>query len=248
MYDIISRQYPVEQRFAVRSIKQINNLTSLSEQQKNQIRILQGHLPFGTHRYLPHSQGTDYFTLLRSPVERVNSLYHFILEREGHYAHKEIVQNNYSLQDFVCSGLTKETDNGQLRLLGNKTNADYGSLKVDDLAFAKAKLKEHFTVVGLTERFDETVLLLKKQYQWKWTFYRRKNVTKSKITVSDLDESTVNSIIRYNELDIELYNWAAQRFEQHIASLGNKFEKELTGYRKLNRIFRQAARFSDLLR
>lgn len=183
--------------------------------------------------------------MLRHPVNRVSSLYHFILEREDHHSHQEIVKNNHSLKDFVESGFNKLTDNGQLRLLSNKTNVRDGTLNDYDLAFAKANLEKYFTVVGLTEQFDATILLLQTQYSWKWPYYRRVNITKIKPNRAEITMVTVDAIMKSNVLDMQLYEWAEERFNYRVNLLGPEFEKQLKHYKKMNSLFQKGLNLKD---
>jgi hypothetical protein len=43
----------------------------------NDIKVIYGHMPYGIHRYFPQEVGYKYITILRNPVERLMSLWHF---------------------------------------------------------------------------------------------------------------------------------------------------------------------------
>lgn len=49
------------------------------EERRRRLRVVRGHLVFGIHEFLP--QGAVYITMLREPVARLLSSYHFILRR-----------------------------------------------------------------------------------------------------------------------------------------------------------------------
>jgi hypothetical protein len=54
--------------------------------------------------------------MLRNPVDRVASLYHYV-KREPKHRHHELVQS-VSLIEYVVSGINPETSNGMTRRLG----------------------------------------------------------------------------------------------------------------------------------
>jgi hypothetical protein len=65
-------------------------------------------------------------------------------------------------------------------------------------------------VVGLTERFDETMLLLKKVYGWRMPFYERRNVGRHRLRKQDLSADVIRQIAADNRLDVALYAYAQE--------------------------------------
>ena len=78
---------------------------------------------------------------------------------------------------------------------------------------AKQNLRSHFDVVGLTEQFDTSLRLLRRRFGWKVRFYTRKNVTRRKDQIDDLDPETHSLLREANALDIELYQFARELFD-----------------------------------
>lgn len=77
-----------------------------------------------------------------------------------------------SIGDFISSGVAVafETNNHQTRFISGMT-AEYGKCTTEMLETAKKNLREYFTVVGLTEYFAESMLLMKRAFGWKTPFY-----------------------------------------------------------------------------
>ena len=188
--------------------------TSLPAASRAEIMLLRGHMPFGLHEYLP--EPTIYITMLRDPAARVVSGYYFARLRPHHYLYEPIVGKNLDIEGYVSTGITKETDNGQIRFLtGHIDDIEIGGCTRQLLEQAKASLIKHFAVVGLAERFDESLLLIKKKLGWNGLpLYEKRNVAEQR--PPELPKHVLNIIRKHNELDYELYEWAAERLQREL--------------------------------
>ena len=198
-------------------------------------------VPFGIHKYLP--QQATYITILRDPVDRVISEYHFICrnpEHPGHYAVKEL-----RFQDYITSGvLASQVRNNQMRIISGEGGICQISgyekpLTSHDLQRAKDNIGKHYLLIGLFERFDETMLLLKRALGWRMRdmFYQRQNVGDNRPSVKQVAGHIINAIERYNQLDFELYEYAKQLFEKRVAEQDSSFARELLLFRFCNKFY-----------
>jgi hypothetical protein len=128
-----------------------------------------------------------------------------------------------------------ELDNGQTRIISGVWRAE--DPPSDMLEIAKRNLREHFVVVVITERFDESLILMKRRLGWRWVCYRKENVTPSRISKSALSKNTLKLIQKSNGKDLELYAFAKQLFEETIEEVGRSFESKLRMFRLLNRAY-----------
>lgn len=71
----------------------------------NHIKFGAGHLPYGAKAMF--QQAPVLITILRDPVQRAWSMYHFIQRTERHYLHKEA--NEMSLEEFAANPATNCT-------------------------------------------------------------------------------------------------------------------------------------------
>jgi hypothetical protein len=100
---------------------------------------------------------------------------------------------------------------------------------------AKRNLEKHFAIVGLTEQFDETLILLRRSLGWRRVpFYIRQNATKNRLLKDDLSTEVLNAIKRYNELDMELYEYARERFNESIDHQRTGFSRDLRTFKIIN--------------
>lgn len=193
------------------------------------IRVIAGPMPFGIHRDI-FSPAT-YITMLREPSERVLSLYDYISENRAHPLHEEVA--GLSLEEFVKSDVDRyEVQNGQTRQIsGVRQDPDRPALEL-----AKDNLREFFSVIGLVDRFDESLLLLRKKFGWRMPFYVKKNVTARRNARSTVSERVLAAIATRNMLDIELYAFARDQFRRTVAGHGPLFTVEVGMFKLLNRL------------
>src|SRR5262249_35250151 len=158
-----------------------------------------------------------YLTVLREPISRIVSHYHYVRRSPGHYLHARVVGRSLDLHGYAESGLSGELENGQVRLLSSRAR----TLEVCDqqcLDEAKQTLLDHFPVVGITERFDESVLLMRRVFGWKMPLYIKENIGEQSQR-APIDTRARRAIEKHNELDIQLYEFASQRLGTQIAEL-----------------------------
>ncbi len=236
LHRIIDRQYRQEERhFIDRHDVGIEEFKSLSRARRAEIRMLRGHIPFGLHEYIPGP--ATYFTMLREPVERVISYYYFVRRDRRHYLHDYANARGTTLQRYVESRVSLQTDNFQTRIVsGIWTQVGFGECSEATLALAKRNLAEHFAVVGLTKRFDETLMLLKRRFAWRNVFYKRHNVTQGRPRQESLSAETLAVLREHNQLDLELYAYAQALFATQIREQGARFARAVRTFQNVNRL------------
>lgn len=248
LHRIIERQYRPTAIFTIRGKRvqeSVDQFRRFSEAKRRKFRVIKGHMGFGLHNLLP--QQSDYITMLRDPVDRIVSHYYYVLQSgPRHYLYNTVTAQRMSLEDYVRSGITPELNNGQTRLLsgiediGVISNFDQCSIGFQDfpdgiLDQAKNNLQQHFAVVGIANRFDESLLLFKKALGWRNISYTQKNTTRNRPHKEDIPKETISLIEKYNELDIELFDYARKLFEGLIEQQPPSFYRELEEFRSLKK-------------
>lgn len=112
----------------------------------------------------------------------------------------------------------------------------------EDLKKAKCALMDEYSFVGLMERFDESLVLMKDQLNLPNldVRYQRKNTNprldQDALTLAD---DVQKRITERNALDIELYKFAQEHiFAKYINEFGADFNKYLAEFRIQNRDFK----------
>jgi Galactose-3-O-sulfotransferase len=207
-------------------------LLTCSKRRLARMKAFQGHMPFGLHRILP--QTATYLTVLREPVDRGISEYYYALSRVVHPEHRSM--RRLSLHQYIQA--TPYT-NVQTKLLAGE-DSGYNFLSGDctdeTLQMAKRNLDEHFSVVGLTERFEETLALAKIRFGWKIDNYSSFNVTRERPKKEEVPRQVQSIIEERYRYDVELYRYALTFFERSIASYGDRIKKEADEIKSLKRL------------
>lgn len=201
-------------------------LAQLPELEKRKIKIVFGHMNFGRHELLP--QPCTYITILRDPIDRIISHYYHILRMKEHHLYDIITTHKMSVGDFLKSGVTFTVDNGQTRMIsGVGDSPGYGKCTSDILQTAKSNLEKHFSIVGLTGEFNKTLVLLKRTLNWNINSYQKRNVTQNRPSLKEISKKDRQIIEEYNQLDIELYEYAKQLFKDLVPHQDSSFEAEV---------------------
>ena len=235
--EILERQYPPSKRYSLgaKVEKAIIEFKSLDESARADVDALYGHMAYGLHTYLPRP--ALYVTMLREPVERVISFYYFVRGNKYHYLYDLSQYKAADIKAFVESGHTIMVDNFQVRLLsGVWSEVPFGGVTAEHLAMAKQNLDD-FDLVGLTERFDESLLLIKDLLGWQCVWYEARNVTQKRPKKSELSADMLETVRAYNQWDIALYHYAEEVLATQISQQGSFFTWRVKLFRWLNGLF-----------
>lgn len=193
--------------------------------------LIMGHFFYGLHR---HFEGEfRYFTMLRDPVRRVVSHYYYNKARNP-----ETALGSVPLDGFLESDSRIARPNRHVRFLSGVDPAESPQTALDIA-------KEHLSACaafGITERFDESLLLFRRRLGWKaFPFYVRRKVNRERPTVDELPDDTLDAVRERNRLDIELYTFARKRFEQALDDEFANLDAALRQFRRWNVLFQSVA-------
>jgi hypothetical protein len=197
---------------------------------KNKFDLSYGHLPFDPTNKI--ERGIDYFTFFRDPRQRLLSGYKH-LKGDGSHGIKKIINvDEYSLKDFLKEGVAKNFDNFMVRYMSGNIQKPYLHINEDDLKLAIHHLDTYFSIFGLTEYFDESLVLLSDHMKWSPLYYVRENKSSYKIDPKELDEETEQLISVCNKYDEILYQHASARFKKLMEEKKDIVEKGLKELRE----------------
>ena len=257
LQEIIQRPYPLAATFdihgeSVETVQSsVDRLRRMPEQERERIACVKGHIPFGIHRWLPRTP--LYATMLRDPIERTVSDYFFALNTPGHTLFERMRRGRLSIKDFVVLRQEQGLSDIYCRFLSETMIWDRlvdspRTLPPGAVGTAKENLERYFAVVGITEKFDESLMLMQSAFGWKDVYYERANVTRDKPAQVTLTAEALDAIRLYNGRDIELYEFAKQRMDASIAVQGAGFEERVRRFRKENERYQRWRRLRRAVR
>jgi len=167
------------------------------------------------------------FVLLLCPVSRVVSYYYYLRTGPNHPKHS--IAKDMSLQEFVSSPHIDDVRNGQTyRILGwlkNNYWQQHGHSDADILTRVKQQLVRRYSMFGLTEQYDQFLLMAQKLLGWQDIYYQRKNKSRQKTDKKTIDASTLDVIRNNNSIDCALYDFAKEKLKDRYKQLGIDNEK-----------------------
>lgn len=217
-----------------------NYFQKLPESERIKFKLVSGHIYYGLHDLLP--QPSTYITMLRDPIDRLVSSYYFIRRHSTHPFHQDA--KSMSLIDFFsCVERTRGFNNCQVRFLAGY---DGDSVNEEVLSLAKQNLQSSFAVVGLQEKFDESIILMKNLLGWHHHFfYSKKLVSKKRPAKEKLSPAELKIMEKHNELDLELYEYARKIFRARVSELGSDLQRNLKFFRYFNQLYKSYSYFLE---
>lgn len=222
----------------------IQKFIDLPDDKKREIPCLQGQIFYGIHAYIP--QPCTYITMMRHPVKRLISQYQYIPRRQ---ARQGETVSRMSMEYFL--EVEPFQAHTQLNLIAGGATIDEAlrqPLEESTFARARANIERDFAVVGLVNRYDESLLLMKQHFGWKRAFYARQNVNEGRKTLEDFPAETQKRILAACEPEMELYHYVQQRLEEQLQQQDAGFWAELEQLRRTNQRFQQMYRLAKPIR
>lgn len=232
---VLHRQFPAEQIYTVRKDIQgsYKAYVEMDPGKRAHFRVVKGHIPFGVHEHVPGPYA--YFTFLREPIDRTISHYYFLRRKTTHPLSDKLGEYGLSLKEILELELDKMMFNAHTRLLSGAWYEPMpGKCTREHLEQAKENLRKNFSVVGLTERFDESLILLKRAYDWRDIRYSSWNVTHGRPTKDELPAETRAVVESANLMDTELYTYGQELFAEQVAGIERQLAFEVGRLRLAN--------------
>ncbi|MCU0445449.1 MAG: sulfotransferase family 2 domain-containing protein [Microscillaceae bacterium] len=225
LYNVLGNQFKKREIFTIPIINKRPahyKFLDLPQAEKEEIRLLRGHMPFGYHQYF--NSPSRYITVLREPVKRVISHYYYVLSRPNHYLYEVVTSRNMTVEEYVVSDITHELDNGQTRSISGIPPEE--KCTEEALQMAIKNLDEHFLLASVLDYFDETLIMLKEELGWGYPVYYNENINKKKPT-APVSNEIKKQIAERNKYDIQLYNYVKQKIEAQINANADHIAKEV---------------------
>lgn len=190
-------------------------------------RVYTAHLWYGMHEHFP--EPCDYVTVLRDPVDRVRSL----------YRHRVSVQGiDQSPVDWIASGREPQLDNHQTRVLAGAPADRYaGPCTAGMLDDAKDHLLDRFAAVGVTERFDDSVIAILAALGRALVAVPTRNRSSAGTELGPFTPDLLRRIADANRFDQDLHRFAGARLDAALVGVDRDAAR-----RRLRRLTREQSR------
>jgi Sulfotransferase family len=187
----------------------VSNLGLLPLEQRARFRMIMGHFQYGIHEFLP--QEYTYVTIVRDPVERVISHYHYLRHTQPETISDGTVM--LSLIETLERGRTVNLDNLMVRCFSGVDANDVPPGHIDQRIYDLAihHLRTQFKFVGYQDRVDEAYAALRRHFNWK-PRTSLEIVNKGERPGGNVDDGTRAAIECFNTWDCRLYSQIRELF------------------------------------
>ena len=243
LHETLGRLYGPERLFYVADSYQPRLAAAryhrLPEAVRGKIQVFAGHCYADVRDFLPRP--SRMLTMLRDPVRREISTFHQVRRTQDSTscASGQTKTEPLTMQAYFTSEAYAGQDNQQTRLLAGLHEEDAAlSGACDEETFLRAmhNLDTQFESVGLTEQYDQSVMLMRHRFGWKLPFYVRRNVTASHVR-EHMTADILEALRRSTRFDQKLYQYAAQKFQQEVATQGGAFARDVRLFQIANRLW-----------
>jgi hypothetical protein len=200
-------------------------------------QALIGHFQFGVHQNI--GREAQYFTFLRDPVDLTISAYYERL-KTGRSEFEKPDGSIMSIIEHIDANLFGYT-NLQTRIVAGIDGKEV--LTEEDLDLAKENIEKYYKFVGISEMFDQSILLLSKILGWRPCIYGTLNKGPDSKEIGD---DVRDAIVKITPFDKELYDFARKRLEQSIADIEEAFISAFSELEASDVSLNQQAEFIDL--
>ncbi|XP_076444200.1 galactosylceramide sulfotransferase-like [Babylonia areolata] len=177
---------------------------------------------------------TKYVAILRDPLRRVQSAFYYYTS----VFHLRYLKPVRSFKQFIQNQSMFETVSPYISQTNNRMSIDLGleSYYLKDSGYITTfvkRLENKFDLILIADRFDESMLLLKRRLRWtmKDIVYMNLNThSKKDLSKEKISPETKDKFQRFQRFDVAIYEHFLKKFDQYVAEEGQDFNEELNHY------------------
>lgn len=257
MHDILGRQYAGRPSFKTGSRDHevgpsLEAFTNMEAGSRDKLDLVRGHCVLAVEGLVTGPK--QFVAFLRDPLQHFRSLYYYI-RRATWNPHHERVARMAGLDEFLDHMVAYGFDNMQTRHLSGVLEAMLPTVAgepvarpVDEALFRQSSSwLGRLDQVGLTDRFDESLLLMKDVLGWqRHCYYQVHNRTAGRPDVP-LDPALLARFQEVQAWDIALHAQARELFARSVEGKGAGFEGRVRRFARMNALAQSAYRVKNAL-
>lgn len=179
------------------------------------------------------------FMIVRHPIDRIISEYFFIKDREEFMSLLHPRPN--SLKDYIKN---KQTNNYMIGFLLGKRMYDTDYVNDDDLNLVQNTINQLNIKVGIFEDYQKLMMFFSKTTGIKLPKHIDiKRITLNRPSLNEISEEIKTLIIKYNQLDLRLYEFCVEKFRSDVETLTLKDTNFKFVANKYNYVLKYTERF-----
>ena len=188
-------------------------------------------------------------TVLRHPADRVLSLYHYQRRASEHDSRHPFARLPFD--EYLKKSIERdmERSDGKFSHVANTQAYMLGRGQAIDETMKQ--MEEDFFFVGLTERFDESLLVLRKKFAergYDIGFHYLPQKTGRRLSAKlCLPPASYDDLMQLNHLDLQIWEHARKQLDHCIQEYGPAFAEDLAVFRKRQRRWRCLAQPVDII-
>lgn len=243
---VLHENFPPEAILSIYAKEDYQRCRMLDAEVLERTRLIEGHLnPESFEPPRLYGRPLRMFTLLRHPLERLVSEYVFQKSWPSNHLYAYLNENRISFQEYLTSDAPLLKFRGKNFVSHCLAGVFAQDRDMDEvLALAKKHLEESFCLVGIQERFDESLLLLAEEIGLRKLHYERRNMLRPG-AASGIGEEDRALAAELNSADMELYAYACELFERRVEEAGPAFAARLREFRFLNEKYQKMCAILD---
>lgn len=249
-YSYGSIRKPIEDFYTVANVQFIPHVTT------------GGHVGLEVLNFIPQNENAKAFAIIREPKSLMISNFWYAVQTvnpfKEWFGKLDISNLDERLFKFISTGGSgspyKPYNNLSIRWFSRNNKVYDHKVPITEEIFQEIKnnIKNDFLLIGLTHRFEETLIAFRRLMGWKFDeqlFYKQKNKTEFKMPESSYPDSILELESERVNFEIRLYKWLEKRFDSLIKLLGSDFDEEVRMFKRLNYLYQiDSPDFSDQLK
>lgn len=199
--------YPRRKTFITFGDRQlcVDRFKAMHEHQRFGYELYRGHR---IHELLDYVNPDCFkITVLRDPIERIISHYYYSKRDNKHYLHSQLVENNWSLYEYITLSQSNEFKNFYVTHFSRIPVGSQKNHESEAIEKAVDTLLETYDLVGFLDEFSVFLSRLQEYARLVYEYRHSKvNRTKGRPSRSEIPKSTIDKIIEMNSLDIDFFD------------------------------------------